>query len=86
MESTQNHIDKLLSELQESIQSLITLGEPRFDWSEWIRIVESLKIHLQTQVETCHDKFNPDVYSVGSFASNQQVLDSLQQVKRRLAE
>ena len=84
MQTTRVHVDKLLAELQKAVKTILAEGQPEFDWSEWIRNVEGLRAQLSVNLEKCEGKFSSDTSSVGDFATQQQINDSVQSLRQRI--
>jgi hypothetical protein len=86
MQTTQALVEQLLMEMGMSVDALVAGTESSQDWSRWRSLVIELQTNLEGQLSKCEGKFTSDINSVGTYATYQEVADSLQQLKRTLAE
>ena len=81
MEITTEKVDLLLTLLSAKLRNFETGREPDTDWSQWNEIIGKLRDNILFQLESCQGRISDDVYSVGSLASHQDVMNALQQAK-----
>lgn len=87
MQTTQALVEQLLMEMGMSVDALVAGTEPSQDWSRWRSLVIELQTNLEGQLSKCEGgKFTSHINSVGTYATYQEVADSLQQLKRTLAK
>lgn len=83
MEVSQELTNSLIDELESSIRVILENGQTEVDWRVWNELVLRLSEHLHKQLYECQGKFSCDMESVGKFALNSAILDSLQELRQK---
>lgn len=86
MQTTQALVEQLLMEMRMTVEALAAGTNSSQDWSRWRSLVMELQKNLALQLSKCEGKFTSDINAVESYATHQEVADSLHHLKRTLAE